>query len=65
MGDLNDGPGLDEYEGLFGRSSVEILLGDELFDPHPRQALQRRLGAMPTTARFLMRDRQTYLQALP
>ncbi|WP_370303959.1 endonuclease/exonuclease/phosphatase family protein [Pseudooceanicola sp.] len=64
MGDLNDGPGLDEYEGLFGRSSVEILLGDELFDPHARQALQRRRGAMPTTARFLMRDRQTYLQAL-
>ena len=28
MGDLNDGPGLDEYEHLFGRSSVEIILGD-------------------------------------
>ena len=27
MGDMNDGPGLDEYEHLFGRSSVEILLG--------------------------------------
>ena len=27
MGDLNDGPGLDEYEHLFGRSSVEIILG--------------------------------------
>lgn len=64
MGDLNDGPGLDEYEGLFGRSSVEILLSDDLFDPHARQALQRRLGAAPTTARFLMHGEQRYLQAL-
>ncbi|MEM8655680.1 MAG: endonuclease/exonuclease/phosphatase family protein, partial [Pseudomonadota bacterium] len=52
LGDLNDGPGLDEYENLFGRSSVEIILGDgatALFDPHARQALQRRIGAAPTT----------------
>ena len=40
MGDLNDGPGLDEYEKLFGRSGVEELLGWDappdlqLFDPH-------------------------------
>ncbi|KZY53580.1 endonuclease, partial [Sulfitobacter sp. HI0054] len=27
LGDLNDGPGLDEFESLFGRSSVEIVLG--------------------------------------
>jgi hypothetical protein len=26
-GDLNDGPGLDDYERLFGRSGVEIVLG--------------------------------------
>ena len=64
VGDLNDGPGLDEYEGLFGRSSVEILLDDDLYDPHARQALQRRLGAAPTTARFLMHGEQRYLQAL-
>ncbi|WP_299743001.1 endonuclease/exonuclease/phosphatase family protein [uncultured Tateyamaria sp.] len=67
MGDLNDGPGLDEYENLFGRSSVEIIMGTgdtALFDPHARQALQRRLGAMPTTARFWIRPEQRYLQAL-
>lgn len=67
MGDLNDGPGLDEYEHLFGRSSVEIILGkgrDALFDPHARQALQRRLGASPTTARFWIRQEGRYLQAL-
>ncbi|MEL6618599.1 MAG: endonuclease/exonuclease/phosphatase family protein [Pseudomonadota bacterium] len=67
LGDLNDGPGLDEYEGLFGRSSVEIVMGQgdtALFDPHARQALQRRLGASPTTARFFIRPEGRYLQAL-
>ncbi len=64
LGDLNDGPGLDEYEHLFGRSSVEILLGDDLYDPHARKALHRRLGAVPTTARFRMSNQDRYLQAL-
>jgi endonuclease/exonuclease/phosphatase family metal-dependent hydrolase len=67
MGDLNDGPGLDEYEHLFRRSSVEIVLGTgdaALFDPHARQGLQRRLGAMPTTARFWIRPEKRFLQAL-
>jgi len=67
LGDLNDGPGLDEYENLFGRSSVEIILGQgdtALFDPHARQALQRRLGAAPTTARFWIRTEGHFLQAL-
>lgn len=64
LGDLNDGPGLDEYENLFGRSSVEIVLGDDLYDPHARQALRRRLGATPTTARFHLRDEPRFLQVL-
>ena len=67
LGDLNDGPGLDEYEHLFGRSSVEIVLGQgdgALFDPHARQGLQRRLGATPTTARFWIHPEQRFLQAL-
>lgn len=68
MGDLNDGPGLDEFENLFGRSSVEIVLGhagpDALFDPHARQALSRKLGPMPTTARFWIRPEKRFLQAL-
>ena len=67
-GDLNDGPGLDEYEGLFGRSSVEIVLGEEgqdcLHDPHARAALGRRLGAKPTTSRFFIEPENRYLQAL-
>jgi endonuclease/exonuclease/phosphatase family metal-dependent hydrolase len=64
LGDLNDGPGLDEYENLFGRSSVEIILGDDLFDPNARMALQRHLNAMPTTARFHLPGKGRYLQAL-
>ena len=68
LGDLNDGPGLDEYEGLFGRSSVEIVMGDEgdmgLLDPHARMALKRRLGPVPTSARFFLPKQGRYLQAL-
>ncbi|SMX49468.1 endonuclease/exonuclease/phosphatase family protein [Maliponia aquimaris] len=70
MGDLNDGPGLDIYEGLFGRSSVEILMtnGDDaalhLYDPHATEALQRLMGSLPTTARFFLRDEGRYLPAL-
>lgn len=64
LGDLNDGPGLDEYENLFGRSSVEILMGDTLIDPHAQQALTRRFGAIHSTARFEMPGGDRYLQAL-
>ncbi|WP_299679482.1 endonuclease/exonuclease/phosphatase family protein [uncultured Roseobacter sp.] len=67
MGDLNDGPGLDEFEGLFGQSSLEIVLdgpGGALFDPHARQALSARLGAAPTSARFWIKQEKRYLQAL-
>lgn len=67
LGDLNDGPGLDEYENLFGRSSVEIVLGHGarcLHDPHARRALGQRLGAMPTSARFWIHEEKQYLQAL-
>lgn len=67
MGDFNDGPGLDEYEKLFGRSGVEIVLGegeaDKLFDPHAKQALGNRFGAIISTARFRRPD-GPYLQAL-
>ena len=70
LGDFNDGPGLDEYEELFGRSGVEIVLGKDLpaeqhlFDPHAHEALQRRIAAQPTTARFYLRDEGRFLSAL-
>lgn len=67
LGDFNDGPGLDEYEKLFGRSGIEIVLGEDagprMFDPHARIVLGRRVGAMPATARFRRRG-EPYLQAL-
>lgn len=67
MGDFNDGPGLDEYEKLFGRSGVEIVLGEgegtPLYDPHARMALSRKIGAIPTTSRFKQQDGH-YLSAL-
>ncbi len=68
LGDLNDGPGLDEYENLFGRSSVEIILGEAgcpcLFDPHAARALARKIGGAPTTARFFLKQDNRFLQAL-
>jgi hypothetical protein len=67
LGDFNDGPGLDEYEKLFGRSGVEVVLGEgegiQLYDPHARQALASRIGAQPSTARFKMPE-GPYLSAL-
>jgi hypothetical protein len=68
LGDFNDGPGLDEYEKLFGRSGVEIVIGDEddvqLYDPHAETVLRRPLGWMPTSARFWMSDKKRWMQTL-
>ena len=70
MGDFNDGPGLDEYEKLFGRSGVEIVLGwDEprelrLYDPHARVAFAKKMAAMPASARFYLDDKGAYFSAL-
>lgn len=68
LGDLNDGPGLDHFENLFGRSSLEIVLGNgvetQLYDPHGDRVLSQRFGAVPTTARFWIEQEQRYLQAL-
>ena len=33
MGDINDGPGMDGHEARFGRSAVEMIMGD-LFAPN-------------------------------
>lgn len=67
LGDFNDGPGLDKYEALFGRSGVEIVLGEgdrtALYDPHAAAALSNRF-ACPTTARFWLSREKRYLQAL-
>lgn len=58
MGDFNDGPGLDEYEKLFGRSSVEVVVGSDgqipMYDPNVHRALTRRFTAPPVTSRFTL-----------
>ncbi|MFN3209946.1 MAG: endonuclease/exonuclease/phosphatase family protein [Roseovarius sp.] len=70
LGDLNDGPGLDEFENLFGRSSIEVIMGGteaealRLHDPHARRALNQRIGAQNSSARFYLKDEGRYLQAL-
>ena len=69
LGDFNDGPGLDEYEKLFGRSGVEIVLGNEdepqLYDPHAETLINRQVGgALPASARFWMADRGRWMQTL-
>lgn len=68
LGDFNDGPGLDEYEKLFGRSGVEIVLGtkDEtpMYDPNAALAMGRRIGAMPATARFWQAHEKRWLSVL-
>lgn len=69
LGDFNDGPGLDEYEKLFGRSGVEIVIGSEdetqLYDPHADALISRNVGGvMPTSARFWVAERKRWMQTL-
>jgi endonuclease/exonuclease/phosphatase family metal-dependent hydrolase len=64
MGDLNDGPGLDEYERLFGKSSVEIVMGEELRDPHAQRLLKPRELVQPSTSRFYNPETKRYFRAL-
>lgn len=70
MGDFNDGPGLDEFEKLFGHSGIEIVLGmtpDEnlhLFDPHAKMTLQSRVALSPTSARFYLAPQKRYFEAM-
>jgi len=70
LGDLNDGPGLDGYEKLFGKSSVEIVLGDaakpdtHLADPHAQIWLDPRQGWSLSSARFYSKHHKRYLNAL-
>ncbi len=70
MGDLNDGPGLDEYEKLFGRSGVEVVIGTtlpperRLTDPHATMELAQRIGLAPSTARFFQPAQGQWFEAL-
>ena len=64
-GDFNDGPGLDEFEALFGRSGIEVVLGHgagRLIDPHALPA--RPTMARPASARFWDRDGRRWVGAM-
>jgi endonuclease/exonuclease/phosphatase family metal-dependent hydrolase len=68
LGDFNDGPGLDEYEKLFGRSGVEVVMGEEgaipLHDPAARRAMLGKTGAAPTSARFWIAEEGRWMETL-
>lgn len=70
LGDFNDGPGLDEYEKLFGRSGLEIVLGEQsppelrLRDPHARVRRTQGSGAAPASARFYLPHAGHYFSAM-
>lgn len=70
MGDFNDGPGLDEYEKLFGKSGIEIVIGSDaapelqMIEPHAQMVLGRKLGIAPSSARFYDSTHKRYFEAL-
>ncbi len=70
MGDFNDGPGIDEYEQLFGQSGVEVVMdlaappNMRLTDPHAVMALTQRIGLQPTSGRFWLAPAKRYFEAL-
>ena len=69
MGDVNDGPGFDHYESRFGRSAVELIVGDLLdLDNLLRYPAGRpkfgRYGWEPSSARFKDRFTGDYVNAI-
>jgi len=70
LGDFNDGPGLDHYEMAFGRSGVEVVMGDPgrpetlLRNPYTRARFSRPYGWRPSTARFYDREQRGFVNAL-
>jgi len=70
LGDFNDGPGIDEYEKLFGHSGLEVVLGHDepaprqLYDPSTETILSPRPQARQTSSRFYLADQKRYLNAL-
>ena len=71
LGDFNDGPGLDEYEQLFGRSGIEIVAGKGLpaerlmFDPSAQVGpVVAGSARPPATARFYNDVARRYHSAL-
>lgn len=69
MGDVNDGPGMDYYEQLFGRSALEIIMGD-IFKPDRvlRNLAGRpkweKYGSRPSSTRFRHRITEDNIKVL-
>jgi len=69
MGDINDGPGFDFYESRFGKSAVELILGD-IYEAETvlRYPLGRpefgRYGWEPSTTSFKDKFTGDYINAI-
>ena len=69
LGDINDGPGMDSYEFSFGRSAVEVVMGN-IFEPD--RILRNYLGEpkwenygwVPASASFKDRITEDYINVL-
>lgn len=69
MGDMNDGPGMDLYEARYGKSAVEILMGDifypdKLLVNYVGRPKFGRYGWEPASARFRDRITEDYINVL-
>ncbi len=70
LGDFNDGPAVNGYETLFGRSGVEIVMGEDsdpahkLVEPHAAIMLDPHMAWALSTARFYSKESNRYLNAL-
>lgn len=70
LGDFNDGPGIDQYERLFGRSGVELVMGPagaparQLRNPFVAERLRPGFGPRPASARFYLHQTNRWLNAL-
>jgi endonuclease/exonuclease/phosphatase family metal-dependent hydrolase len=69
MGDINDGPGMDSHEMKYGRSAVELLMGD-VFDPtrvlrnYAGRPKWTQYGWRPSSTRFKDRITETNICVL-
>ena len=70
LGDFNDGPGIDQYERLFGRSGVELVMGPagnparQLRNPFVSERIRPGFGPRPASARFFLHQEKRWLNAL-
>ncbi len=69
MGDINDGPGMDEYEAVHGRSAVELIIGSiyqpaQILRSYVGEPKWTRYGWNPASASFKDRITEDYINVL-